>query len=332
MHMSNSGLLVLVMVQSRRAALKVVSIPRNITYMPDSSLTRVVAPLEWLYLHLLSVALFSGYFYFTLLDKRNGTQTATGTRVKPNPTGHIVTGTAVAAVTVAAVELPAPPGVVTGTAVEDPAAAQKLNVPRMMFWTRPLYMGQQHGILEHFSDQLFAGVKRDGFSTGASHKPKTSARIQEMGAVIWMLSPSEDSTWYCPIGGGVRIRGDKGEEDRAAEIRAHGLNDACSMETRMKRTYMNHDVRAPWFKLTLRDVRSCTLCQCVALEDLGNFSGLLAAAIKNAHEEPEASRFARLSGKKLSCGIRGSIKVLVEVVNAAVRTLPPPVLKNLSHT
>ncbi|KAF7364649.1 alpha-1,2-Mannosidase [Mycena venus] len=57
----------------------------------------------------------------------NGTQTATGTGVKPNPTGKIATGTAVsdpAAVTAAA-EVPAPPGVVTGTAVEDPAATGK---------------------------------------------------------------------------------------------------------------------------------------------------------------------------------------------------------------
>ncbi|KAJ6453651.1 seven-hairpin glycosidase [Mycena vitilis] len=58
----------------------------------------------------------------------NGTQTASGTGVEPNPTGKIATGTAVsdpAAVTAAAVELPAPPGIVTGTAVEDPAATSK---------------------------------------------------------------------------------------------------------------------------------------------------------------------------------------------------------------
>ncbi|KAJ7279778.1 hypothetical protein C8J57DRAFT_1502416 [Mycena rebaudengoi] len=32
-------------------------------------------------------------------------------------------------------------------------------------------------------------------------------------------------------------------------------------------------------------ISHCTLCQCMALEDLGNFADLLAAAIKNAHEE-----------------------------------------------
>ncbi|KAJ6533532.1 glycoside hydrolase [Mycena capillaripes] len=58
----------------------------------------------------------------------NGTQTATGTGMKPNSTGKIATGTAVsdpASVTAAAVDIPAPPGVVTGTAVEDPAETGK---------------------------------------------------------------------------------------------------------------------------------------------------------------------------------------------------------------
>jgi hypothetical protein len=32
-------------------------------------------------------------------------------------------------------------------------------------------------------------------------------------------------------------------------------------------------------------ISNCTLCQCVALEDLGHYADLLAAAIKNAHEE-----------------------------------------------
>jgi hypothetical protein len=53
-----------------------------------------------------------------------GNGTVTGTGVKPNPTGKIATGTAVsnpAAVTAAA----APPGVVTGTAVQDPAVTGK---------------------------------------------------------------------------------------------------------------------------------------------------------------------------------------------------------------